>query len=114
MNYYVTDSVGENGYSKSSSNLSLAVSTLNMIIDIFNTMLMSYVVVLVKHITEQDKTVRLSKFAVTFHIAMFCSQAIVSVLYTAILLVRHDAILQNQLQYIYVLVCNTIDYVICI
>lgn len=45
---------------------------------------------------------------------MFCSQAIVSVLYTAILLARHDAILQNQLQYIYVLVCNTIDYVICI
>lgn len=68
-----------------------------MIVDIFNTMLISYVVVLVKQITEQDKTVKLSKFAVASHIAMFCSQAIVSVLYTAILLVRNNPKLQNQL-----------------
>ena len=68
-----------------------------MIVDIFNTMLISYVVVLVKQITEQDKTVRLSKFAVAFHIAIFCSQAIVSVLYTAILLVRNNPKLENQL-----------------
>ena len=66
-----------------------------MIVDISNTMLISYVVVLVKQITEQDKTVRLGKFAVAIHIAMFCSQAIVSVLYTTILLVRNNPKLQN-------------------
>ena len=66
-----------------------------MIVDIFNTMSISFVVVLVKQITEQDRTVKLSKFAVVFHIAMFCSQAIVSILYTAILLVKNNPKLQN-------------------
>ena len=66
-----------------------------MIVDIFNTMSISFVVVLVKQITEQDRTVKLSKIAVVFHIAMFCSQAIVSILYTAILLVKNNPKLQN-------------------
>lgn len=90
MSYYITDSFGENGYSKSSNQLSLTLSILNMIIDVFNTMFISYVIVLVKQITKQDRTVRLGKLAVAIHIAMFCSQAIVSSLYTAILIVRYN------------------------
>jgi uncharacterized membrane protein len=66
-----------------------------MIVNIFNTTLISYVIYLVKQIPERNKTVKLSKFAVAFHVAMFFSQAIVSVLYTTILLVRNNPKLQN-------------------
>ena len=85
-----------------------------MIVDIFDTTFIIYVIILVKQITQLDKTVKLSKFAVRFHIALFGCQAIVSCLYTTILLTKNNPKLQNRLQYLYVLVCNVIDYVICI
>jgi len=37
-----------------------------MFLDIFNTKLISYVVLLVKRINDQDKTVKLSTFSVIF------------------------------------------------
>ena len=85
-----------------------------MIVDIFNTTMIVYVIILVKQITLLDRTVKLSKFAVRFQIAMFGCQAIVSCLYTTILFTKNNQKLQNRLQYVYVLVCNVTDFIICI
>ena len=66
-----------------------------MFLDISNATLISYVVLLVKRITDKDKKrVKLSTFAVIFHIAMIASQAIVSLLYCAILLTRKVRIIR--------------------
>jgi len=89
-NYFLYDLIGSNSYKTSKNTLSLTLSILNMFLDIFNTTLISYVVLLVKRITDQDKTVKLSTFSVIFHIAMIAFQAIVAFLYCAIFLTRKN------------------------
>jgi hypothetical protein len=50
VNYYITDSIGLNSYSTNLIRLEAALCFINMIVDIFNTTLISYVIYLVKQI----------------------------------------------------------------